>query len=208
MEIITDSIKLKQKEIINFLELSLKLNKEISGVYNLSADNKIVNHDYKPKFEINESFNIGCTNSVNQCIIPKSKKYSQVPFHTHLNENSPPSGEDIINLVYNTFKEKNLNYCFIIDKSFNIFIYSLNASLTNESFTVLQKNNSNSIVKWRDQLKENINSLVKQYYIEIKNIKLDKNTKQYNKKLNKINYVYMYSMMQLGVEIKIFNLFS
>lgn len=174
MNIIIKELNKKTPELKHFLKISIDHKREISGAYRCNFD---LESNY---LQLVPRIRFGTANSVPHITQEKSTFY--VLFHTHLSEYSPPSGNDIIALLYKILRHKS-EYALVIDLN-AIYIYSIKASLMSVVSNMLSA--SEPTDEW-------MSNLIK---------KIDHEAISYNK--NRNIELYFKRMFDLGVEVQLF----
>jgi hypothetical protein len=165
----------KLPELKNMLLESIKLGRELSGAYYYTPD-IIVN-----KLDLESETNLGTYNSVDSLNYKTNSNIMHLYFHTHIRINNPPSGNDVIDLLFKILNIKS-EFGMVVEPS-GIYLYTFRAKFIAE-ICVLMNSNKASVNSWKLEIIDKINKLANQYH-------QDPNLTDYLKK-----------MFMLGIEIK------
>lgn len=175
MDFIAQELKNRTIELKNFLKISVDHQKELAGAY------KYVQHVSNPNsLEVCSNLKFGDHNSV---INVETDDKSIIPFHTHLLSNNPPSGNDVIALIYQILNQKS-EYAIVIDPT-SLYIYTIRIILMGKLARIISINSPEKIDVWKEKFSQEIDDAVQQYH-------QDKNQVEYIQK-----------MFDMGVDVRI-----
>lgn len=161
-----NSLLSRKKDFEMFLTLSICNNRELSGAY-IYEDNKMC---------IFDNIKLGKKNSVSNVNLNKINHLSSVIlFHTHLSPNNPPSGNDIISLIFTMFNKRKHIYGCVIELK-NVYLYWINVNIIKNIFQLQDKKSLN---QWKNLFIKNINKLAEEFYH-------DNDKKKYINKMSKL----------------------
>jgi len=173
MKNISQQIAQKSQELSYFLMISKQKNQELAGAYQISSKNNEEGID----LTLQQDIEYGDERSVKNINLVSG---NYIPFHTHLIEYSPPSGDDIISLLYHILHER--AECAIVVDSKNIYIYKPKIFLMTKLIKIINisDNENNTIESWKKKLSENVDMFAYQYHV-------NKNEKKYIKSMSDLN---------------------